>query len=120
LQRGHLALKRGVGEVELILRGKITGGNSLLARKFIFQITEPGGVVGARNAILRGLLQRIERAGKRALRVAGDRSLVGWAEAGIVQDALVLREQRIANLLLRAEKLIVQRVGVGQLLVGKL
>src|SRR6266850_4141822 len=62
LQRGHLALKRGVREGELIFLRLACFGNSLLAREFVGEFTEAGGVARAREAILRGLLQRIEGA----------------------------------------------------------
>jgi hypothetical protein len=62
LQRGHLALTRGVGEIELVLRAPVRLRNSLLARELVFEIAEASSVVGACDAILRGLLQRIESA----------------------------------------------------------
>src|SRR5262249_52350059 len=94
-------------------------GNSLLARQFVFEIAEAGGVVGAGDAILRGLLERIERGSQRTLGGAGDGGFIGWTKAGIGEDGLVLREQRVADLLLRAEELIVERVDAGELLVGE-
>src|SRR6266850_1374952 len=120
LQRGHLALKRGVGEGELILLRLACFSNSLLARKFVGELAEAGGIARAREAILRGLLQRIEGARERALRLAGDRGFVRGAQAGIIQNALVLRKQKIPDLLLLAEKLLVERVNSGALLIGHL
>lgn len=105
-----MALEGGVGEGELILLGLIGFGNSLLAREFVGEFAEAGGVARAREAVLRGLLERVEGAGERALRLAGDRGFVGGTEAGIVQDALKLREQEIPDLLLLAKELLVERV----------
>jgi len=107
LQGGHLALKGGVGEGQLILLGLAGFGNSLLAREFVGEFAEAGGVAGARDTVCRGLLEGIESAGERTLRLTGDGSLVGGAEARIVQDALILWEQQIADLLLLAEELLV-------------
>ena len=89
-------------------------------RELVGKLAEAGGVARARKAVLRGLLERIERARERALRLAGHRSLVRGAQAGIVQDALVLRHQKISHLLMLAEKLLVERVDVGALLIGHL
>ena len=120
LQRGHLALKRGVGEGQLILL-RLTGfRNSLLAGELVGEFAEAGGVARARKTVLRGLLERIESAAERALRLPGQCSFVSRAEAGIVQDALILRKQRASDLLLLAEELLVERVNVGALLVGHL
>ena len=88
LERGHLALEGGVGEGQLILLRLAGFGNSLLAREFVGELAEAGGVARAREAVLRGLLERIEGAGKRALRLTGHRGFVRGAEARIVQDAL--------------------------------
>jgi hypothetical protein len=78
------------------------------------------GVARACEAVLRGLLERIEGAGERALRLSGHRSFVRRAEAGIVQDALVLRQEHVPDLLLLAEELLIERVNVGALLIGHL
>src|SRR5690242_4405042 len=120
LQRSHLALKRGVGEGELVLLGLIAFGNALLAREFVGEFAEAGGVARARQPVLRGLLERVEGAGQRALRLTGDGGLVGGTQAGIVQNALVLRKEQIADLLLLAKKLLVERVETGELLIGEL
>src|SRR5262249_18530534 len=45
---------------------------------------------------------------------------VGGAETRIVQNTLKLRGQQIADLLLLAEKLLVERVQAGELLIGEL
>ena len=113
LQRGHLALEGGVGEGELILLRLASFGNSLLAREFVGEFAEAGGVARACEAILRGLLERVESAGERALRLAGDGGFVCGAEAGIFENALVLRKQKIVNLLLLAKELLVERVQAG-------
>src|SRR6266851_7461814 len=63
LQRGHLPLKGGVGEGQLILLGLAGLRNSLLARKLVGELAESGRVARARQAVLRGLLERIEGAG---------------------------------------------------------
>src|SRR5882762_9068633 len=118
LQRGHLALKGGVGEGQLILLGLAGLRNSLLAREFVGQLAESGGVARAREAVLRGLLERIEGAGEGALRLAGHRGFVRRAQAGIVQYALVLRQEHVPDLLLLAEKLLIERVDAGALLIG--
>src|SRR6266403_1369850 len=120
LQRGHLALERRVGEGELIFLRLAGFRNSLLAREFIGEFAEAGGVTRARQAVLRGVLERIESAGKRALRLPGDRGLVRRTEARIVQDALIQRQKRASDLLLLAEELLVERVNVGALLIGQL
>ena len=118
LQRGHLALKRGVGEGQLILL-RLTGfRNSLLAGEFVGEFAEAGGVARARKAVLRGLLERIESAAQRALRLPGHRGFVRGAEARIVQNALKLRQQHVADLLLLAKELLVERVNAGALLIG--
>src|SRR2546428_495521 len=108
LQRGHLALKRRVGEGQLVFLCLASFGNSLLAREFVGELAEAGGVARAGQTILCGLLERIESAGQRALRLSGDGCFVGRAQAGIVQNALILREEQVASLLLLAEKLLVQ------------
>jgi len=120
LQRGHLPLKRGVAEGQLILLRLIRLGNSLLPGEFVGQLGEACGVARTRDAILRGLLERIESARERALGLVRDGRLVRWAETGIVQDALILREQEIADLLLLVEKLLVQCIGAGKLLLRQL
>src|SRR6266403_4682757 len=120
LQRGHLALKRGVGESELILLRLARFGNSLLTREFVGELAKAGGIARARETVLRRLLQRIEGAGERALRLAGNRGLVRGAQAGIVQNTLVLRNQKIPDLLLLAEKLLIERVNLCALLIGHL
>jgi len=120
LQRGHLALEGGVAEGQLILLRLIPCRNALLARKVVGKIGEAGGVARARGAICGGLLQRIESAGQRALRLRGDRGLVGGTKARITGNALELRHERVAELLLIAEKLLVQRIDAGELLVGEL
>src|SRR5581483_7100316 len=120
LQGGRAALERGIREVELILRGLIGLGDDLLPREFVLEIAESRGVAGACHAVLRRPLQRGEGAGQRALRRAGNGRFVRGAEARIVQDGLELRHEEIADLLLRAEELLVQRVDVRQLLIGEL
>ncbi len=120
LQGGHLALKRGVGEGELIFLGLAGFRNSFLTREFIGEFAEAGGVSRTRQAILRGLLERVKGAGERALGLAGDGSFVGRTEARIVQNALILRKQEIADLLLLAKELLVERVQAGELLIGEL
>jgi hypothetical protein len=87
-------------------------------REIVDEFAEAGGVARARQAVLRGLLERIERAGQRALRLSGYRGSVRGAQAGIVQDGLVLRQQRVSDLLLLAEKLLVERVDIGALLIS--
>jgi len=72
LQGGHLSLESRVGEGDLILLRLASLRNSLLAREFVGEFAEAGGVARAREAILRGLLERVESAGEGALRVAGD------------------------------------------------
>jgi hypothetical protein len=54
------------------------------------------------------------------LGLSRDGGFVGGAEAGIIQDALKLRQEQIANLLLLTEKLLIQRIDAGKLLVGQL
>ena len=120
MQRGHLTLEGGVAEGELILLRLIPFCNSLLAREFVGEIGEAGCVARARGAIRGGLLQRIERAAESALRLRGNRSFVGGTQAGIVGNALKLRHQQVAELLLIAEQLPVQRVDAGELLIGEL
>jgi hypothetical protein len=44
--------------------------------------------------------------------------LIRGAQAGIVQDALILRQKRVADLLVLAQKLLVQCVGAGELLIS--
>jgi hypothetical protein len=66
------------------------------------------------------LLQRIEGAGDGALGLAGDGGFVGGAEAGIVQNALELRVELIAGLLLLIQELLVLGVDVGELLIGEI
>jgi hypothetical protein len=111
-------LKGGVGERQLVLLGLARFRNSLLARELVGELAEACGLTRARKAVLRGLLERIERAGQRALGLAYYRGFVRGAEAGIIQNALVLRKQKIPDLLLLAEKLLVKRVDVVELLVG--
>ena len=84
LQRGHLALESSVGKGELVLLGLAGLRNSLLARELVGELAEAGGVALAREAVLGGLLERIEGAGQRALRLAGHGGFVRRAEAGIV------------------------------------
>jgi len=120
LHRGHLALKRSVGKGQLIFLRLAGFRNSLLARELVGEFAEAGGVARARKAVLRGLLERIESAAQRALRLPGHGGFVGRAEAGIIQDALILRQQSASDLLLLAEELLVERVNVGALLVGHL
>jgi hypothetical protein len=67
LQRGHLVLVGGVGESELVLLGLIPFRHGFLPREIVGQFTEAGGVAGSRDAIGCRLLQRIKRAGDRAL-----------------------------------------------------
>src|SRR6266852_2860560 len=93
LQRGHLALKSGVGKGELVLLRLACRGNSLLARELVGEIGKAGGIARACQTVLRRLLQRIECAGQRALRLPGHRGFVSGAQTGIVQDALKLREE---------------------------
>jgi hypothetical protein len=113
-------VKGGVGEGQLILLCLAGLRNSLLAREFVGKFAEPSGVARAREAVLRGLLERIEGAGEGALRLAGHRGFVRRAQAGIVQDALVLRQKQIPDLLLLAEKLLIERVDGGAPLIGHL
>src|SRR6266849_1169218 len=120
LQRSHLALKSGVGEGELVLLRLASLRNSLLAREFVGQFAEAGGVARARQAVLRGLLERIESAGQRTLRLPGHRGFVRRTETRIVQNALILRKQQIPDLLLLAEELLVERVDIGALLISQL
>jgi len=94
--------------------------NDVEPPQVIGKFAEAGGVASARGAICRGLLERIERTGKRALRLSGDGSFVRGAEAGIIQNILKLWHEQIADLLLLAKKLLVQRIDVGKLLVGQL
>ena len=103
MQRGHLSLEGGVAEGELILLGLIPFRDSLLTREVIGEIGEAGGVARARGAIGGGLLQCVEGAAQRALRLRGDSGFVGGTQAGIIGDALELRHQRIAELLLIAQ-----------------
>jgi hypothetical protein len=49
-----LALEGGIGEVELVLLGLASFGNSLSARKIVGEFAEAGGIAGARGAICRG------------------------------------------------------------------
>jgi hypothetical protein len=118
LQGGHLALERGIAEGELVLLGLLPFRNSLLAGEFIGEFAESGGVVAARGAICGRLLQRVEGAGERALRLPGDRGFVGGTQAGIVGDTLELRREAVAELLLPAEELLIECVDAGELLVG--
>src|SRR6266849_409410 len=120
LQRGHLALKSGVGKGELVLLRLACRGNSLLARELVGEIGKAGGIARACQTVLRRLLQRIECAGQRALRLPGHRGFVSGAQTGIVQDALKLREKQIPNLLLIAQQLLVQRVDAGELFIRQL
>jgi len=113
-----LPLEGAVGEGELVLLRLAGLRNALLAREFVGQLAEAGGIARAREAVLRGLLQRIEGARERALRLPRDRGFVRGAEAGIIQNALKLREQQIADLLLLAKELLVERVNAGALLIG--
>jgi hypothetical protein len=62
---------------------------------------------------------KASNAPQRALRLRGNRGFVGGTQAGIVGNTLKLRHERIAELLLIAEQLLVQRVDAGQLLVGE-
>src|SRR5256885_1270467 len=120
LQGSHLSLKGSIGEVELIALRLASFGNSLLACQVVGKFAEAGGIASTRGAICRGLLERIERAGERALRLSGDGSFVRGAEAGIIQNILKLWHEQIADLLLLAKELLVQRIDVGKLLVGQL
>lgn len=120
LQRSHLSLKSGVAESELVLLRLIPFRDSLLAREFVGEFTETCGVACARGAVRGGLLERVESAGDRALRVRGDGGFVSGAKAGIVEDALELRRQDAAELLLLAEKALVEGVDAAELLVGEL
>src|SRR6266852_5067908 len=120
LQCGHLPLKGRVCEGELVLLGLASFGNSLLARELVGELAESGGVARARQAVLRGLLERIEGAGERALRLPSHRGFVRRAQAGIVENALKLRQQRVTDLLLLAEELLIERVDIGSLLIGHL
>ena len=67
LQGSHLSLESGVAEAELILGGLIPFRSSFLAREFVGESGEAGGVAGAGDAIGGRLLERIEGAGDRAL-----------------------------------------------------
>ena len=120
LQCSHLSLEGGVAEAELILRGLIPFRSSFLARELVGESRETGGVIGACDAVGGRLLERIEGAGDRALRVRCDGGFVGGAEAGIVEDALELRRENAAELLLLAEEALVECVDAGKLLIGKL
>ena len=51
---------------------------------------------------------------------AYDFGFVRGAQAGIIQNALVLRKQKIPDLLLLAEKLLIERVNLCALLIGHL
>ena len=93
LQRGHLALKHGVGEGQLIFLRLAGFRNSLLAREFVGEFAEAGGVARTRQAVGGGLLQRVEGAGLRSLRSAGDGGFVGSAQARIVEHILELRRE---------------------------
>ena len=84
MKRGHLTLESSVGEGELILLSLAGFGNSLLTREFVGELAKTSGIARAREAILRGLLERVERAGERALGLAGHGGFVGRAEARIV------------------------------------
>ena len=117
-QGRHLALESSIAEVELILLREIGLLHSFLAGEVVSEFAETRGVAGASDAIRGGLLQRIESAGKSALRLPGDGGLVCGAEAGIVRDALKLRSDEIGQRLLLAQQLLVERVGLVQLLIG--
>ena len=91
MQRGHLALEGGVAEGQLILLRLIPFRNSLLAREVVGEIGEAGGIARARLAVLCRLLERIEGAGQRALRLTGHGGFVrGAAKPGtrIITDGL--------------------------------
>jgi len=120
LQGGHLALEGGVGEGQLILLGLIPFCDGFLAGEVVGEFAEAGGVVGGSDAVYGGLLERIEGAGDRSLGLAGDGSFVGGAEAGVVQDALELRVEQIAGLLLLIQELLVLGVDIGELLIGEI
>src|SRR5207245_11539481 len=77
LQRGHLALKRRVGEGQLVFLCLASLGNSLLAREFVGELAEAGGGARAGQAVLCGLLERIETDGRRARRWDGAARVLG-------------------------------------------
>jgi len=85
-----LALIGGVAEVDLVLLGYACGLDSFLAGEFIGEVAEAGGVVGAGNTILRGLLEGIVGAGECSLGLPGDGGLIGGTVAWIVENGLVL------------------------------
>ena len=117
-QRGHLPLKRCVGEGELILLSLIPFRDGFLANEIVGEFAEAGGIAGAGDAVRGRLLERIEGAGDRPLGLSGDGGFIRGAEARIVQDALKLRVEQIAGLLLLIQELLVLGVDVGELLVG--
>src|SRR2546426_3404732 len=77
LQRGHLPVESRVGEGQLVLLRGAGRFPAPRARQLVGEFAEAGGVARARQAVGRGLLQRVEGAGERAERPAGDRSFVG-------------------------------------------
>jgi hypothetical protein len=120
LQGSHLSLEGGVAEIELILGGLIPFRGCFLASEFVGEIGEAGGVACARNSIRGGLLERVEGASDRALRVRCDGGFVGGAEAGIVEHALELRREDAAELLLLAEEALVECVDARKLRISEL
>src|ERR1700733_2045508 len=97
LQGSHLSLEGGVAKAELVLGGLIPFRGCLLAGEFVGEVSEAGGVVGARDAVGGGLLERVEGAGDRALRLRGDSGFVGGAEAGTVAVGLISRRKDAAG-----------------------
>ena len=120
LQGSHLPLEGGVVEAELILRGLIPFRDSLLTGEIVAESGKAGGVACAGDAVGGGLLQRVKGAGDRALRLRSDGGFVGGTEAGIVEDALELRREDAAELLLLAEEALVESVDARELLIGEI
>src|SRR3989475_10925500 len=118
LQRSHLPVERGVGEGQLVLLRGAGRFPALRAGQLIGEFAEAGGVARARQAVRRGLLQRVEGAGERAERPAGDRSFVGRGQAGIVENILILRQQDVARLSKLRLKLLIESVRGRALLIG--
>lgn len=120
LQCRHLPLKSRIGEIQLIPLRLVAFGNSLLPGQLVGEVGKARGVARARQAVLRRLLERIEGAGERTLRLSRHRCFVRRAESGIVQNILKLRQEEIPDLLLVPEKLLVHCVDVRELLIGQL
>src|SRR5713101_1281241 len=118
LQRGHLPVERRIGESQLVLLRGAGRFPALRARQLVGEFAEASGVARARQAVGRGLLQRVEGAGQRAERAAGDRSFVGRGQAGIVENILILRQQDVARLSKLRLKLLIESVRGRALLIG--